>query len=211
MLLEAINTANPVKIRFNDEDVMTGIFKSPVSESVNVTRLGIEGDTIVDTLFHGGVDQAIYIYHAEDYDWWSAELGRTIDHGTFGENLTVSGLAGIPWVIGDRIRINDVVLEISAPRTPCFKLAVRMNDNSFVKKFAQAVRPGAYARVITEGVIKAGDAIEIDRTAMDYATVNEVFSIWHSKDKPSHLLKKALESPVANMHRQQLQGWYDAL
>lgn len=207
-VIVSINSAKSQAIEFNGQQVYTGIFKYPVADSVNVTALGLAGDTIVDKEVHGGLDQAVYLYHAEDYAWWEAELGRTIGYGTFGENLTIGGLDDISWVIGDRITINNVVLEITAPRIPCFKLGVRMDDASFVKKFARAVRPGAYARVISEGAIKTGDTLSIEKTAMDYASVKAVFSLWHSKEKPVSMLKKVLASPVASVHRQRLQNWY---
>jgi MOSC domain-containing protein YiiM len=209
MLIESINASKPVNIHFNNQEVTTGIFKSPIKEPVRVTPFGLVGDTIVDKQVHGGLDQAVYLYHAEDYAWWSKELSRTIDYGMFSENLTVSGLEDIAWLIGDRLMINDVMLEITAPRVPCFKLAVRMGDNTFVKKFTNAIRPGAYARVINTGVVEVGDSIVIEKTPMDYATVKEVFSVWHSKNKSQEVLKKALASPLAWVYRQQIQSWYD--
>lgn len=210
MLIQSINASKPVKINFNHEEIMTGIFKSPIGEHAYITTLGLADDTIADKTVHGGPDQAIYLYHQEDYDWWSTELGKTIVPGTFGENLTLSGLGEISWVIGDRLKIGDVILEISAPRTPCFKLAVRMEDSSFVKKFVQAVRPGAYARVIKEGTVQVGDVVEIEKTPMDYASVKDVFIEWHQKNKSISQIQKALNSPIASMHRGKLQAWYDS-
>lgn len=209
MHIHAINASKPVKINFNHEEVLTGIFKNPVGESAHITKLGVAGDTIADKTVHGGPDQAIYLYHQEDYDWWSHELGKPIASGTFGENLTLSGLDEIAWVIGDRLKIGDLILEITAPRTPCFKLAVRMGDNRFLKQFVQAARPGAYARVIAEGTVKVGDVVEIEKTAMDYASVKDVFIEWHRKDMSVSLVEKALNSPIASMHREKLQAWYD--
>jgi MOSC domain-containing protein YiiM len=209
MQIESINVSKPVDIEFNGTSVTTGIFKRPIDGAVKITTLGLEGDTIVDESVHGGLDQAVYLYHKEDYDWWSQELGEPIAYGTFGENLTISGAEDISWVIGDRIIINDLVLEITAPRAPCFKLAVRMDDSGFVKKFAKAVRPGAYARVISEGVVQLGDKLTVEKAAKDYASVNEVFVLWHAKEKSTTLLQKALASPIAVVHREKLQAWYN--
>ena len=211
MHIHSINASKPVKINFNHEEVLTGIFKTPVGESAHITKLGVAGDTIADTTVHGGADQAIYLYHQEDYDWWSNELGKPIAPGTFGENLTLSGLDEIAWVIGDRLKIGDLILEITAPRTPCFKLAVRMGDNRFLKQFVQAARPGAYARVIAEGTVKVGDVVEIEKTPMDYASVKDVFIEWHRKDMSVSLVQKAMNSPIASMHRAKLQDWYDSI
>jgi MOSC domain-containing protein YiiM len=207
----SVNAANPVTIQLDGGPVITGIYKKPVIGKIQVTRFGIDGDNIVDMKVHGGLDQAVYLYHQEDYEWWSKQLNKTLTPGTFGENLTVSGLADISLVIGDRLKINNIELEITAPRTPCFKLAMRMGDSGFAKKFARAQRPGAYARVIQGGELTAGDAIAFRQTTEDFASVNEVFVEWHNKNKSLAVLKKALASPIATVHKQKLQEWYDAL
>ncbi len=211
MQIISVNVAQPVTIKFSGDDVVTGLYKRPIDGAIQVTRMGLQGDTIVDAKVHGGLDQAVYLYHHEDYEWWSKELGKDLMPGTFGENLTVSGMADISLVIGDRLIINDVELEITAPRTPCFKLATRMGDSGFVKTFAKAQRPGAYARVIREGSLKSGDSITLHQTAQDFASVKEVFAEWHKNDRSVDVLKKALRSPIATVHRQKLQRWYDDL
>lgn len=209
MFIKSINIAKPTTIQFNEEDVLTGIFKQPLQGEIQITEFGILGDNIIDKTVHGGLDQAIYLYHMEDYIWWSEKLGRPLGPGSFGENLTVSGLADHDLVIGDRLLINDVELEISAPRTPCFKLAVRMGDNGFVKAFAKAQRSGAYARVIKAGTLNNGDAINLLPTTENYATVKEVFVEWHQKEHSLAILSKALASPLATVHKQKLQQWYN--
>lgn len=211
MKVVSINIASMKTIEFNGEIVETGIFKLPAQGSVQVKQRGLMGDTIVDERVHGGIDQAVYLYHKEDYDWWSEELGRTLEFGTFGENLTIEGFKDYTWVIGDRLTINDVVLEISAPRAPCFKLGVKMGDSHFVKQFVRACRPGAYARVIQEGSITNWDEIVVEKTTNDYATVNEVFVEWHAKEKSPEIIEKALNSPLASVHRERLQNWYEGL
>ncbi len=209
MQIKSINIAAAQTITFNDKAVQTGIFKTPINGDIFVSTLGFEGDTIVDKSVHGGLDQAVYLYHQEDYDWWSEQLNREIPIGMFGENLTVEGDANIDWTIGDRLTINDVELEITAPRAPCFKLGVKMGDATFVKQFVKACRPGAYARVIKEGRLCAGDSIAISKTEKDFAAVKEVFNLWHSKTKPVEQLKKALASPIASVHKASIQQWYN--
>ncbi|GAB3376342.1 MOSC domain-containing protein [Spongiibacter taiwanensis] len=205
----SVNRGSRSAVTFNDESHATGIFKTPLSGPVAINEFGVVGDVIVDTNVHGGHDQAVYLYHQEDYDWWSAELGRIIEFGAFGENLTLSGMSDIDWRIGDRVSINDVELEITAPRVPCFKLAVKMGDTGFVKMFAKAVRPGAYARVLKPGAVTVGDAFSVTKTVADYATVKSVFVEWHAKEKSKAALEKALASPIASVHRAKLQEWLD--
>ncbi len=211
MQIISINRAQKRLIEFNGEQVDTGIFKTAVSGKVKVTSLGIESDVIADSSVHGGLDQAVYLYSAEDYQWWAAKLGKELAPGSFGENLTTEGLDLRALKIGDRLSIGTVLLEISAPRTPCFKLAVKMADTSFVKQFARAARPGAYARVLQEGAIAAGDHVTVKKTAEDYAGVVEVFEAWHAKDPAPALFLKAVRSPIATVHRQKIQEWYDAM
>jgi MOSC domain-containing protein YiiM len=211
MQIISINRAQKRQIEFNGERVDTGIFKTAVSGKVTVTSHGIEGDVIADPSVHGGLDQAVYLYSAEDYQWWSAKLGRELAPGSFGENLTTEGLDLRTLKIGDRLTIGTVLLEISAPRTPCFKLAVKMGDTSFVKQFARAARPGAYARVLHEGALAASDSLTLEKTGEDYAGVVEVFEAWHDKDPAPALFLKALRSPIATVHRQKIQEWYDSM
>ena len=133
----------------------TGIHKQPVSAPIAVTLLGLEGDRVGNTTHHGGPDQAVYLYSADDYAWWHTQLGSPCSAGLFGDNLTIDRWWPDPR-IGDRLTIGDVTLELTAPRIPCNTLATRMDDPGFVKRFADAGRPGAYARVIHTGVIAAG-------------------------------------------------------
>lgn len=207
MKIVSINIAKPAKITQAGRTVETGIFKMPGSDSVAITKTGLIGDHIIDTSVHGGEDQAVYLYSLEDNEWWSQQLGRTIEPGTFGENLTLSSFSTEALKIGDRLKMNNVELEITAPRTPCYKLANKMGDPAFVKVFAQAVKPGAYARVITEGEISVGDDVTTIKTAEDYALIHDVFTEWHSSNKSTAVLTKALNSPISNHHRKVIQAW----
>ena len=137
----------------------SGIFKTPAVGPVQITVTGVSGDIIVNTQNHGGVDQAVYVYGRPEYDAFAQELGYPLPNGIFGENLTLSGFESAACTIGDRFSIGDVVLEITAPRTPCESLNARMGDNQFVKRFFAADRPGCYCRVIVTGTIQAGDTV----------------------------------------------------
>jgi MOSC domain-containing protein YiiM len=151
----------------------------------------------------------VYIYSQDDNEWWSTRLNQTINPGTFGKNLTISSFSTESLKIGDRLNINGVILEITAPRTPCYKLATKMGDTKFIKIFAEAVRPDAYARVIKEGDINVGDEVTIGKTTEDFALINEVFTEWHSSNKSTETLRKALQSPISNYHRKVIQDWVD--
>jgi MOSC domain-containing protein YiiM len=141
---------------------MTAIDKRPVAGPVAVGELGLEGDRQCDERHHGGPEQALYAYAAEDAAWWAEELGRPITPGLFGENLTTGGLDITKALIGERWRVGStVVVEVRSPRTPCTNFSARMGIPRFHKQFAAAGRLGAYLKVLTQGSIAAGDPIEI--------------------------------------------------
>ena len=141
--------------------VMSGIVKGPVDGPVAVGPLGLDGDAQADLRVHGGPDKAVYAYAIEDIRWWESELGRTLPPGMFGENLTVAGLDVTGAVIGERWLVGSAELEVCQPRLPCFKLGLRFDDPLMVERFAHALRPGAYLRVIEAGELAAGDEVEI--------------------------------------------------
>ena len=209
MQIVSINTADGQLINTGNKDLPTGIFKQPCSGPIAITEQGVAGDTVVDTQVHGGADQAVYLYSLADYQWWSETLGREITPGTFGENLTFSCFPDQPLRVGDRLNINDtIVLEITAPRVPCLKLASRMSDPAFGKKFVAAVRPGAYARVLSSGIANTGDKVQWLPADENYILVNDLFIEWHKKDWSRAVFQRALKSPISCISRRIIEERY---
>ena len=181
----------------------TGIYKFSVAGPVQVTADGLADDAIADTKNHGGPDQAVYIYGGADYTWWAAEAGRALVFGTFGENLTISDLESATLAIGDRLHIGDrllgsgVILEVTAPRIPCWKLAQRMGDPGFVKRFRGAERPGVYCRVVREGRFQAGDPVTLEPVAGERVTVPEIFRDYYEPARDPAAIRRFLAAPLA--------------
>src|SRR6476646_1681098 len=170
----------------------SAIVKAPVSGPVAVRGVHVDGDEQADRRHHGGRDQAVYAYAQESYAWWRRELGRELPPGLFGENLTIDGLDVDGAAIGERWAIGSTVLEVTRPRIPCLKLARRMDDLGFVKRFAQARRPGAYLRIVTEGTLEAGDEVSViarPQHGVTIALVNEAMLF------DDALAPRLLESP----------------
>ncbi|MGW2596895.1 MOSC domain-containing protein [Streptomyces klenkii] len=162
----------------------TAIDKRPVDGPVAVSApgpkgtggSGLAGDTIVSLRHHGGDDQAVYAFAREDLDRWERELGRPLPDGSFGENLTTSGVDVNGARIGERWRIGpDLVLEVSAPRIPCRTFAAWLGEAGWIKRFTQEAAPGAYLRVIEPGEIRAGDEISVVHRPGHEVTVSFVF------------------------------------
>jgi MOSC domain-containing protein YiiM len=195
--LRSVNVGGETPIAGARKGGKTGIFKRPVEGPVEILTGGLAGDTISDTENHGGPDQAVYLFGEPDYAWWSGELGRELPPGTFGENLTVSGLEGARVCVGDRLGIGPVVLEVTAPRIPCLTLAVRMGDPAFLKRFRRAERPGVYCRVIRAGEARAGDPVAYAPYAGERVPVLEVFREFFDPDPGEDVLRRLLSVPVA--------------
>ena len=183
----------------------TGIYKIPTREPALVTTLGIKDDFIGDPVFHGGPDQAIYLYGAPDYAWWSEQLGQVLAPGTFGENLTLSDFESARYKIGDRLQIGPVILEFTAPRTPCSTLARRMGDPMFVQRYRRAERPGMYCRVIQEGTVQAGEAVKVMPYAAEKIPAIDVFRDHYLRDRDVADLRRFLQAPIASRVRDALE------
>lgn len=138
---------------------------------------GLVGDTIGNPKLHGGDDQAVYAYAREDLDEWETRLDRPLINGMFGENLTTTGIDVTGARIGERWRVGDdgLVLEVSAPRTPCRTFSAFLQLRNWIKTFTDAGKPGAYFRVISPGTVRAGDAIIVDYRPDHDVTIDLVF------------------------------------
>jgi len=155
--------------------------------------VNLEGDDQADREVHGGPDKAVYGYAIEDIRWWEGELGRSLELSAFGENLTTSGIDIGGALIGERWEIGTALIEVSEPRAPCWKLGVKMEDAAFPRKFTKAGRPGAYLRIVREGVLAAGDAIHIIDRPGHGVRVKDVFRIYTRERKNARLLLEVPE------------------
>jgi MOSC domain-containing protein YiiM len=190
--VDSLNVGSPRAVEVNGHTVLTAIWKHPVTGRVPVRGVNLRGDDQADRTVHGGPDKAVYAYAAEDTERWEDELGRSLDHAPFGENLTVRGLPVSEAVIGERWEVGSALLEVAQPRLPCFKLGLRMGDPRFPRRFAEAQRPGAYLRIVREGDIGAGD--QIDVVARPEHGVTSVL-VSRAILGEAHLLADALEAP----------------
>ena len=151
----------------------SAIVKSPVSslqdpQSIVCQTMALEGDQQANHSVHGGRDKAVYCYPAEHYPFWKGALKTTEDklvrldqHGAFGENLTIEGLTEEKVYIGDVWQIEEVQLEIKAPREPCFKFNALMGDRLAGKKMFAEGLSGWYLSVLSPGILRAGDQIKV--------------------------------------------------
>ena len=197
MKLLSVNLGTEGEVQRNNYRERTGIFKLPVDGAVQIGKLGLSGDLIISEKHHGGPDQAVYIYGDADYDWWRNELGLNLLPGTFGENLTISGLESASFSIGDMLQVGEVTLQVTAPRIPCKTFAARMEDPQFVKKFRHAERPGLYCRVLKEGTVQEGDDVRVEKYAEPTVTLLDCYRDYYDTDMSEASLRRFLAAPIA--------------
>jgi MOSC domain-containing protein YiiM len=156
------NPAKDVQVTgFNKRPVASAVLRAPGPKHGGLGS-GLEGDFIGDRQSHGGDRQAVYAFAREELDWWEERLGRSLESGSFGENLTTAGLAVDDSVVGDRWSVGaEVVLEVTGPRIPCATFRHRMGERGWLRRFTEVGRSGAYLAVITGGVVRSGDPIEV--------------------------------------------------
>lgn len=158
----------------------TSIEKVAVAGPVRVTARGVDGDEVADTVHHGRPHQAVYAFAREDLDRWQELLGGPVPDGLFGENLTTHGIDVNEALLGERWRIGGVLLEVSSVRIPCSVFGSWLGRNGlpergWVRRFTQDARPGPYLRVLVEGELQAGDAVEVVHRPDHDVTVATLF------------------------------------
>lgn len=138
-----------------------GVPKRPVAEcEIRVT--GLLGDRQRDLRYHGGPDRAVCLYSAERIAALREE-GHSIEAGSIGENLTVSGLDWSALGPGVRLRVGPALLEVTKYASPCSNITEWFLEGD-ITRVSQKVRPGwsrVYARVLTPGRVEVGDAVAV--------------------------------------------------
>jgi MOSC domain-containing protein YiiM len=192
----SVNVGGPREVAWNGKAVLTSIWKEPVAGPVHAGATNLEGDRQSDPSVHGGHDKAVYVYPSEHYPWWHGELpGLTLVWGNFGENLTTEGLTEDRVCIGDRLTIGTAEFEITQPRMPCFKLGLRFGRNDMVKRFQHSGRHGFYLRVLREGDLRRGDAVDHATGSGPRVTVRDIAALYTAKEPDEKLLRVAISLP----------------
>lgn len=195
MRVKSVNVGMPREVEWHESMVLTGIFKEPVTGPVALRRLNVAGDAQADLNVHGGPDKAVYAYPSEHYDGWETTLGRELLAGAFGENLTTEGLIEDRVFIGDEYRIGTARVIVTQPRLPCYKLGIRFGDPKMVKMFLKARRPGIYFAVLEEGVVEAGDPIELVQADERRISIVDMLTLIFTKKPAASDLERIIAIP----------------
>ncbi|MGD8577208.1 MAG: MOSC domain-containing protein [Thiohalophilus sp.] len=206
MRILSVNVGDSRPVNIKSRTVQTGIYKTPVTDPVAVSRLGLQGDVRIEKRKMGLEHSAVYAYPFEHYDYWQKELGReeTFPIGQFGENLTVTGLLEEEVRIGDVFRFGDTVLQVAHPRIPCNKLNARMGMR-FAPMFLASCKVGYYFRVLEEGTLQEGNSIELLDRDENSPTMEEFVRVTHYEYWDSQALQQLLQA------RDLVPAWREAI
>ena len=162
---------------------------------MTVGLLGLNGDEIGDTDHHGGPEQAVLVMGLSDIAHWSAWLGRPLNPGAFGENLTLDGLGTPDLALGDMISAGTARLQVTSARIPCVTLATRMGSPGLPKALLRSDRTGAYCRVLTQGTVEAGHAISHEPYDGDRVMVAEMAGAYAAGYPDAEMRRRLREGP----------------
>ena len=156
--------------------VLSGIAKQIVTgDRIHVGSTNLAGDEQADLRVHGGVDKAVYAYPSEHWSFWESVHALPCSANRFGENLTLAGADETQVAIGDRFRWGSAELEVSQPRSPCFKLGLHTGRADVPQLMTVSARCGWYFRVRVEGEAPTdGACLELVHAAQG-PTVRECF------------------------------------
>ena len=203
--IESVRIGTPKPLAYRSKFVQSAIFKEEVLYPIQVFLTNLAGDVQADTLHHGGPDKAVCAYAAENYAFFTEKIGQVFPHGSFGENLTISGLREDAIMIGDIFSIGGCTLQVSQPREPCYKIAARHNIAQLPVWIKQTGYTGYYFRVLKEGILQAGDSAILKERGAGGITVAEANAIMYSNDVTSEQISQLLnEKALSASWRKQL-------
>jgi MOSC domain-containing protein YiiM len=140
----------------------TGFFKSAVDGPVWLGHGNLVGDGQANRRVHGGEDKAVLGYAASHYPLWRQELALPdLPYGAFAENFTLQGLTEDTVCLGDVYAVGEAVVQVSQPRSPCWKIARRWRRPDLTPLVEATGRTGWYHRVLSEGFLLAGQPFSL--------------------------------------------------
>ena len=203
-VLVSVNVGMPRDVPWQGKTVHTGVWKHPVDGPVMARRLNLDGDGQGDLQGHGGEQRAVLAYQIKSYEHWARHLGRDdFGYGQFGENLTIDGLPDDEACIGDRYRIGGAEFEVTQPRVTCYRVGLRLGRPDMAALLVSHHRPGFYLRVISEGLIQAGDPIIQTRAGPGALSVADTDALLYLPGRDPAKLRTATQIPALSPGWQQ--------
>lgn len=195
MKIISTNIGKPTEFIWNGKKETTGIFKTPTTEPIYLTKNDVLKDEVSNRLNHGGYYKACYIFSADHYPYWK-ELYPNLDWtwGMFGENLTLTNFNEKEVYLGDIYKVGEAIVQVSQYREPCYKFGYKFGTQNVLKQFIQYGFGGTYLSILKEGFVKVNDEFKLIERSKKRVSVYDLFKLVFDKDKNQELLKIAAES-----------------
>ena len=178
-----------------DHTWSSGIFKHRVDGPIWLDELNLGGDGQADLVHHGGKDRAVLLYSANHYPAWEKVFGHPLESGSFGENFTVTNVDEQTVCLGDRWASDEIEIEISQPRLPCFKLARRLNRPGLNVEVMKNRQGGWYARTIRQGHVEGGHTLTLKERPNPKWTIDRCFLSYMNGSSNRSLNRELMELP----------------
>ena len=182
----------------------SAINKTPVLTDIELTTSGLLGNEQADKENHAGEEKALLVIPTSNYRFFEIEQ----PFGFLGENISLDKIEDSQIQIGDRLKIGNVILEVSQPRSPCWKLGQIMESQLFVKKYSATGRVGFYCRVIQTGKLTQGQAVILQKTNQASVSIQALFVSQfnrHKTDNDWKNIQTAINHPALS------QAWLSKL
>jgi MOSC domain-containing protein YiiM len=190
------------KVRPMPEDGRpTGIFKLPVSGPVQIGVEGLVTDQQADRRVHGGPEKAVHHFPIENHRRLAArfpEQAPGFVAGGLGENISTEGLTEENICIGDVYQFGSVQLQVSQPRSPCWKIDARHGREGITRYTAEVGISGWYYRVLHTGQAQAGDSLNLIERVADPVTLREIWTVAHTLRPGLPRLQRIIDTPGLN-------------
>lgn len=184
--------------RIDEHGQSTGIYKKPVAGPVELGFAGLAGDVQADRRVHGGPEKALHQYAVSSYRRL-AELVPTIAAqlvvGSIGENLSTSTGDESTVFIGDVFRLGRARIQVSQPRSPCWKIDHRYGHEGVARLIAETGLTGWYYRVLAGGMVGSGDELELIERPPHAVSLCELWQAWREHRPDPATLERFCTAP----------------
>lgn len=166
---------------FGDDQSPSAIVKRPTNGRVRINALGLAGDHQADRRVHGGPDKAVHHYAADNYSRLAKKYPQAesiFKAGVLGENISTSGISESELCVGDIFTLGSAVVQISQPRSPCWKIDERTGVPRLSIFVAENAISGWYYRVLEEGVVQRGESLTLIERAKNPLSLSGVWRLY---------------------------------
>ncbi|OQA47498.1 MAG: 6-N-hydroxylaminopurine resistance protein [Chloroflexi bacterium ADurb.Bin325] len=165
--LHTISVGQPQTLTDARGDWQTAIRRTPVDGPIELGPRGLAGDRVADTEHHGSPDQAVSCHSLDHYARWNVAYGLTdpadqLRPGNLGENWALTGATEADVCVGDIYAVGSARVQVTGTRYPCYKQERSTGLAAMHNRAMEEMRTGFYLRVLTPGVVQAGDEMALE-------------------------------------------------